>query len=117
MKSLCVRLNFELKKKKMSQSKVITEMTDAIIDALLSVRGSRPGKKVDLTEKQITFLCVTAKDIFCLSRFFWSWKRPLKYAAISSQFYDLLRLFEYGGFPPESNYLFLGYVLFHAIYS
>jgi serine/threonine-protein phosphatase PP1 catalytic subunit len=37
---------------------------DNIIEQLLSVRGSRPGRQVNLTENEIRWLCVKSKGIF-----------------------------------------------------
>ncbi|KAF2344921.1 Serine-threonine protein phosphatase N-terminal [Trinorchestia longiramus] len=82
---------------------------DSIIARLLEVRGSRPGKNVQLTENEIRGLCLKSREIFLSQPILLELEAPLKICGdIHGQYYDLLRLFEYGGFPPESNYLFLG---------
>ncbi|CAI7273782.1 CPS_collapsed_G0016660.mRNA.1.CDS.1 [Saccharomyces cerevisiae] len=82
---------------------------DNIIDRLLEVRGSKPGQQVDLEENEIRYLCSKARSIFIKQPILLELEAPIKICGdIHGQYYDLLRLFEYGGFPPESNYLFLG---------
>jgi len=76
---------------------------------LLQVRSARPGKEVQLPERQITLLCHAARDIFIQQPILLELEAPIKIVGdVHGQYYDLLRLFEYGGFPPEANYLFLG---------
>jgi serine/threonine-protein phosphatase PP1 catalytic subunit len=82
---------------------------DRIISRLLEVRGSRPGKSVQLAEGEIRTLCLKSREIFLSQPILLELEAPLKICGdVHGQYYDLLRLFEYGGFPPESNYLFLG---------
>merc|ERR1711907_35899 len=85
------------------------EQLDDIISQLLEVRGSRPGRQVNLSEDEIKALCKTSRDVFMLQPPLLELEAPIKICGdIHGQYFDLLRLFEYGGFPPESNYLFLG---------
>lgn len=82
---------------------------DGIIDKLLEVRGARPGKQVFLGEDEVTQLCVKVRDIFMRQPILLELEAPIKVCGDThGQYSDLLRLFEYGGFPPEANYLFLG---------
>jgi serine/threonine-protein phosphatase PP1 catalytic subunit len=61
------------------------------------------------TDLQIRQLCLTAKEIFMSQPNLLELEAPIKICGdIHGQYSDLLRLFEYGGFPPEANYLFLG---------
>jgi serine/threonine-protein phosphatase PP1 catalytic subunit len=82
---------------------------DKILEKLLDVRGSKPGKQVNLSENEIKGLIAKSRDIFINQPMLLELEAPIKVCGdIHGQYYDLLRLFEYGGFPPESNYLFLG---------
>ncbi|KAG2723808.1 hypothetical protein I3760_02G187400 [Carya illinoinensis] len=84
-------------------------LLDDIIRRLTEVRLARPGKQVQLSETEIKQLCVASKDIFMRQPNLLELQAPIKICGdIHGQYSDLLRLFEYGGFPPHANYLFLG---------
>ncbi|KAL0967627.1 hypothetical protein UPYG_G00254660 [Umbra pygmaea] len=92
--------------KKMAESEL---NVDSIISRLLEVRGCRPGKIVQMTEAEVRGLCIKSREIFLSQPILLELEAPLKICGdIHGQYTDLLRLFEYGGFPPEANYLFLG---------
>ncbi|KAI7997450.1 Serine/threonine-protein phosphatase PP1 [Camellia lanceoleosa] len=84
------------------------EGLDGIIERLLEARKTR-GKKIQLSEAEIRQLCTTAKEVFLSQPNLLELEAPINVCGdIHGQYPDLLRLFEYGGFPPDSNYLFLG---------
>jgi len=82
---------------------------DKIIEKLLSVRGTKAVKKVTLLESEISGLITAAREVLISQPIFLELEAPIKICGdIHGQFPDLLRLFDYGGIPPEANYLFLG---------
>lgn len=82
---------------------------DKLITRLLAVRGCRPGCTVQMSEAEVRTLCIKSREIFLSQPILLELEAPLKICGdIHGQYNDLLRLFEYGQFPPEANYLFLG---------
>jgi len=82
---------------------------DGVIDKCLESRGQKPGKLVQVSEGQLKALCTAVREVFLAQSALLELEAPLKICGdVHGQYHDLLRIFEYGGFPPESNYIFLG---------
>jgi len=87
----------------------VPDPVDEILDKLTSLRGAHPGKLADLTQAEIKMVLLRSREILMQQPMLLELSAPLKIVGdVHGQFSDMLRLFEYGGFPPESNYLFLG---------
>lgn len=82
---------------------------DKIIEKLLSVKNGSSGKMVNLNEQEIRYLCDKSIKIFMSQPILLEISGPIKICGdIHGQYQDLLKLFDYGGYPPDFNYLFLG---------
>ena len=82
---------------------------DSLIEKLLSVRGNKPGKQVDLKEEEIKFLIDKSLPIIKEQKMLVELEAPLHVCGdIHGQYYDLLRIFEHCGYPGDYSYLFLG---------
>lgn len=51
---------------------------DHIIEQLLSVRGARPGRQVNLTENEIKWLCIKSREIFIQQPVLLELEAPIK---------------------------------------
>jgi serine/threonine-protein phosphatase PP1 catalytic subunit len=81
-----------------------------ILGCMLEAKGKGPNAKVKLpSEQQVKTICHLAGDIFLSQDPLLELEAPMNVVGdIHGQYHDLLRLLEFGGMPPESNYLFLG---------
>ena len=57
---------------------------DNIIEQLLTVRGSRPGRQVNLTEAEIRWLCIKSREIFTVQPVLLELEAPIKICGMES---------------------------------
>jgi Serine-threonine protein phosphatase N-terminal domain len=79
---------------------------DSMIELLLSARNKKPGTPVDISAADATQLCTQAREVFMSQPMLLELGAPIKICGdVHGQYTDLLRLFEYGGFPPEVKFV------------
>mmetsp|Transcript_15445 Transcript_15445/g.41383 ORF Transcript_15445/g.41383 Transcript_15445/m.41383 type:complete len:306 (-) Transcript_15445:74-991(-) len=83
---------------------------DGIVKYMTEAKGKGPNAKIRLpSEIEVRQICQKVGEVFLSQDSFLDLEAPIKICGdIHGQYHDLLRMFDMGGFPPESNYLFLG---------
>ncbi|KXS11949.1 Metallo-dependent phosphatase [Gonapodya prolifera JEL478] len=84
---------------------------DDIIQRLLGQRGAKPGKALPVKNQEIMFVCQRAREVFLDQPILLELNPHPSLTIcgdIHGQFEDLLRIFDLMGYPPTTNYLFLG---------
>lgn len=84
----------------------LDDMITRLLDAGYSTRVT---KAVCLKNAEITAICTAARELLLSQPALLELSAPVKIVGdVHGQYTDLIRLFEMCGFPPASNYLFLG---------
>ncbi len=87
----------------------INEILDKLINKLLLAKEYKPNTEIDLLENEMKWVIYKSYEIIKNQPVFIELDGPINICGdVHGQFYDLLRLFNYGGEPPKANYLFLG---------
>lgn len=83
---------------------------DNMIARLLAVGYSgKASKSPPLKTQEMTAICQAAREVFMAQPAFLELSAPVKIVGdIHGQYWDLIRLFQMTGYPPEANFLFLG---------
>eukprot|EP00792_Barthelona_sp_PAP020_P005602 TRINITY_DN2723_c0_g2_i1.p1 TRINITY_DN2723_c0_g2~~TRINITY_DN2723_c0_g2_i1.p1 ORF type:complete len:339 (+),score=52.71 TRINITY_DN2723_c0_g2_i1:49-1017(+) len=88
--------------------RIVTTL-DEMISKLISIRHKDGNNTVDITEQEIKALIEESRVIFQQQPTLLRIAPPLFICGdLHGQYSDLLRIFDYGGYPPDANYLFLG---------
>lgn len=63
----------------------------------------------EMTEEEVVYLVMESRKLFMSQPMLVEIRAPVNMCGdVHGQYYDLLRLFDLGGYPPDSNYIFLG---------
>ncbi|CBH10659.1 serine/threonine-protein phosphatase PP1,pseudogene, putative [Trypanosoma brucei gambiense DAL972] len=84
-------------------------LVQTLLERMLSAKGSATQRQILIREEDIRTILNTVRDVFMSQPMLLEITPPVRICGdIHGQYYDLLRVFEKCGFPPYSNYLFLG---------